>query len=254
MLKRFLPVAFAAAFVSLGLAPLGAARGVVSASRTTAPQSSQSADDVVAKNLDAKGGLKRLLAVQTIKQTSKMTGMGMDADVTAYYKRPNLVRQEIRVGGQLVINAFDGITPWIINPGTGTSRPIAISGPQADTIREQSHIDGPLVDYKARGYVVDLVGRERLDERQVIRLRMTSPARQVTQVYLDETTGLEVKTSAEIGKMKLEQTFADYRPVDGIQVAYLIRTFANGVQQSEIKVQTVEFNVKVDDALFKMPR
>jgi outer membrane lipoprotein-sorting protein len=235
MLKRFLGVALAVAWVS-------------------AVGASQSVDELVAKNLEAKGGLKRLLAIQTIKQTSKMTMQGMEASVTFYNKRPNMVRQEIQVKGELVVNAFDGITPWIINPATGTTRPIAISGPQAETIREQSHIDGPLVDYKARGYLLDLVGRESLDQARVFHLRLTSPGRQVTHVYLDETTGLELKLAADVGKVKLEQTFADYRPVDGIQVAHLLRTFTNGIQQNEIRVETVEFNIRVDDVLFRMPK
>jgi len=236
MLKRFFGVSLAVALVSAGVG------------------ASQSVDDLITKNLESKGGLKRLQAIQTIKTKSKMTMMGQEASVTFYNKRPNMVRQEIKVKGELVINAFDGITPWIINPATGTSRPIAISGPQAETIREQSFIDGPLVDYKARGYLLDLVGRETLDETRVFHLRMTSPARQVTHVYLDGTTGLELKLVAEVGKVKLEQTFADYREVEGVMVAHLLRTFTNGVQQSEIRVETVEFNVRVDDALFRMPK
>jgi outer membrane lipoprotein-sorting protein len=236
MLKRVVGVALAVAWVSAGVG------------------ASQSVDEFVAKNLEAKGGLKRLQSIQTIKQTSKMTMQGVEASVTFYNKRPNLVRQEIKVKGQQVVSAFDGVTPWIINPATGTSRAIAISGPQAETIREQSHIDGPLVDYKARGYLLDFVGREKMDETRVVHLRLTSPGRQVTHVYLDETTGLELKLAAEVGKVKLEQTFADYRPVDGIQVAHLLRTFTNGIQQNEIQVETVEFNVRVDDALFRMPK
>jgi hypothetical protein len=29
---------------------------------------------------------------------------------------------------------------------------------------------------------------------------------------------------------------------------------ANGVQQSELRVERVEFNIPIDDALFRMPR
>ena len=236
MLKRLLGVALALTWVSAGVG------------------ATQSADELIAKNLEAKGGSERLKAIQTIKQKSTMTMQGVPVEVTVYNKRPNMIRQEIKGKGELVVNAFDGITPWIINPATGTKQPIAISGPQAVTIREQSHIDGPLVDYKARGYSMEFVGRETLEETRVFHLKMTSPANQVTHIYLDETTGLELKLMFEVGKVKLEQTFGDYRPVEGIQVAHLVRTFTNGIQQSEIKIEKVEFNVRMDDALFRMPK
>jgi hypothetical protein len=52
----------------------------------------------------------------------------------------------------------------------------------------------------------------------------------------------------------VDQEFSDYRDVDGIQVPFMIRTSTNGVLQSEVRVQTVEFNVAMDDALFRMPK
>ena len=104
-----------------------------------------------------------------------------------YFKRPNLSRQEVQVDGQTVINAFDGTTPWIINPLTGFNRPVTVSGAQADSIREDSSFDGPLVDYKSRGMLIDYVGREPLGEGEAHHLRVTSASRQVRHLYLDAT-------------------------------------------------------------------
>lgn len=214
----------------------------------------QSVDDLVAKNIQAKGGLERLKSVQTIKQTSRMTMQGMEARMTVYSKRPNLLRQEVAMGGQTIINAFDGVTPWIINPLAGSPRPIAVSGPQANMIREQSNFDGPLVDYKAQGYSIDLVGLETLGTRKVHHLRLTGVSRQVTHLYLDAETGLEVKLASEVENLKLEQEFSEYRAVEGVTIPFVIRTLTNGVPQGEIRVETVQFNVPVDDAIFRMPR
>ena len=116
----------------------------VAAAGRGAPQAT--VDELVAKNLEAKGGLKRLRAVLSIKQTALLSMMGTQASMTIYSKRPNLVRQETKVAGQFVINGFDGVTPWIVNPLAGPPRPIVVSGPQADMIREQSEFDGPLVE------------------------------------------------------------------------------------------------------------
>jgi outer membrane lipoprotein-sorting protein len=218
----------------------------------TAPQGT--VDELVAKNLAAKGGLARLKAVETIKQTATMTMMGTSVPMTIYTKRPNMVRQEMTVDKKTIINSFDGQTPWIINPLTGSTLPMLVSGPQAAMIKEQSSFDGPLVDFKDRGITVSVEGLELAGDRVLIHLLVTSKTKQVRHLYLDSTTFLDVKMMTEQDKFKLEQEFDDYRDVDGIQWPFRTRTSTNGVLQSEIKVEKVEFNVKMDDALFRVPK
>jgi outer membrane lipoprotein-sorting protein len=215
----------------------------------------QSIDDLIAKNLEAKGGLARLKAIQSIKQTVNLKIQGtMEAVMTVYSKRPNRMRQEIQVADKTVVNAFDGVTPWIINPMVGSTRPMAVTGPQADMLREQGDFDGPLVDYKIKGYTIALVGSETLGDRKVHHLRVVSQSQQVIHLYLDAATGLEAKRTTEIEMLKLEQEFSDYKAVDGITIPFTIRTFTNGVPQGEIRVKSVEFNVAMDDAIFRMPK
>ena len=215
----------------------------------------QTVDELVAKNVLAKGGMEKLRSVQTVKQTGRVTMQGFEAKQVVYAKRPNLLRQELNMGGQLVIMAFDGRTPWMINPHLGAVAPIAMSGPPADMIREQSSFDGPLIDYKERGYLLELVGVETLGDRKAHHLKLTDQNRQVQHVYLDAETGLEAKlvSQNEIGQ-SFEQEMSDYRDVEGIKIPFTIRTLANGVPQGQIVVEKVEFNVKIDDSIFRMPR
>jgi outer membrane lipoprotein-sorting protein len=212
-------------------------------------------DDIIQKNLEARGGLARLRLITSIKQTGTLTMMGNEATLTIYSKRPNLLRQEMTVSGKQVINGFDGLTPWIINPLMGADRPILVSGPQADMIREQSEFDGPLVDYKAHGVAISVEGLEMAAEDQgLLHLKLTSPSKQVRHLYLDSVTYLDAKLMTEQQQMKLEQVFSDYRDVDGVKVPFMIRTLTNGIQQSEIKLTEVAFNVKMDDAMFRVPK
>ena len=214
----------------------------------------QSVDELIARNLEAKGGQAKLGAVQSIKQVAQASMSGMTATMTVYTKRPNRVRQEVKVGGQTMISAFDGVTTWVVNPMVGSDRPIAVTGPQADMLREQGDFDGPLVDYKTKGYTVELVGPESLGERKVNHLRVVSPSRQIVHLYLDASTNLEAKRSTEVESLKLEQELGDYRPVDGVMIPFHIRLLVNGVPQMEMKVDSVQFNVALDDAIFRMPK
>jgi hypothetical protein len=233
------------------------------AGQATDRQTPLSVDDIIAKNLTAKGGLETLKAIMTMKQTATVTFQGQASETTIWSKRPYYVRQEVTMGGQKVINGFDGQTPWIVNPLTGgpsggNTRPIMIQGPQADMIRDQSSFDGPLVDYKFRGITVVLDGFESAPGegtagRLLINLRLTR-GQQVSHLYLDGTTYLEVRLSTMTERTRLDQEFSDYRVVKGIKVPFLIRTLANGVLQSEMKVKSVEFDVPMDDAMFRVPK
>ena len=215
--------------------------------------SAQTVDELVDKNLAAKGGLERLRAVQTVRQTSRMTMQGIEAEFTMFGKRPNLIRQQISMQGQTIVMAYDGAVPWMLNPLLGSSSAILVTGPQAAMIREQSSFDGPLVDYKERGTKVELVGAETVGTRKAYHLKLTSKTGQIQHCYLDAATYLEMRlVSEDMGKM--EQELSDYREVEGIKIPFRVRLMQNGVVQSEIKVDKVEFNVKVEDSLFRIPK
>lgn len=230
------------------------ASGVSVAGQATPTPPQPSVEDIVAKHLDAMGGLERLKDIQTMKKVAKVTMQGRQATSTMYFKRPNLSRQEVVVDGKTVISAFDGTTPWIINPLTGFNSPVTVSGAQAASIREDSSFDGPLVEYKFRGTIIDYVAKEPLGEGEAHHLRLTTASRQIRHLYLDATTYLEVKLAAEVDRTKLEQLSSDYRDVDGVKVAHHLKTIVNGAVQGEMRLESVEFNLPIETALFRMPK
>jgi outer membrane lipoprotein-sorting protein len=225
--------------------------GLVTAVRAV-PQNK--VDDLIAKNLEARGGLERLQAVTTIKQVAMTTMQGADAKMTSYSKRPNMQRLETKVNDKTVISSFDGVTAWMLNPFMGVDRPIVLGESQADMIREQSVFDGLLPNLKVLGYTASVEGVESSGDRSLIHLKLVSASKQVRHVYLDSATFLEAKITIEQNQTKLEQQFLDYRDVKGLKEPFLIRMLVNGAVQSEIKVQSIEFNEKMDDALFRLPK
>jgi outer membrane lipoprotein-sorting protein len=231
--------------------------------RASAQQQPPSADEIVAKNLAAKGGLEKMKAVQTMKKTSRLStampgGQAIEGTLTMYSKRPNLSRQEVNLAGQTVVTAFDGQTAWTIDPMRGLSAPTPLSGPFGEATKEQSEFDDPFVDYQARGFAIELVGTEAAGDRKFYHLRVTSKDHKVQHVYVDTVTSLESKVVSELqtpqGKWELEQRYSDFRDVDGLKVPFSIQTFINGTEQATVKVDKVEFNAKFDDSVFKMPK
>lgn len=215
----------------------------------------QNVDDLVAKNVQAKGGADKVQAVQSLKQTGHLNVQGMTGTVTVYGKRPNLVRQEIVMGGQTVINAFDGTTAWSINPFSGSSAPVAVTGPQADDIKMQADFDSPLINYKAKGYQLEFVGEETIAGRKVNHLKLTSADKRTQQqIYLDAETSLETKIVGSGAMGPVENELSDYRDVMGLKLPFLMKMVSGGNVIGQIAVDSVVLNPKIDDSIFKMPK
>lgn len=214
----------------------------------------QTIEEIIARNLDAKGGAEQLRRIQSAKQTSTITVQGLEGTMVIYAKRPNLTRQEMTLAGQTVIQAFDGMTAWTQNPLAGVLEPTAILGPEAELIRAQAAFDGPFVDYQLRGYTMELLGDESLNGAAVHHVKMTDSQGRVQHAYLDITSGLEVRIVTENGSLTLEQDLSDYREVGGIKKPFFVRLSANGEAIGQITVQRVELDVRLDDALFKIEK
>jgi outer membrane lipoprotein-sorting protein len=233
------------------------ALGLVVAASTARAQT-PSVDDLVAKNMAARGGLDKLLGLQTMKMTGTVNVQGMDMPITVMTKRPNLLFQEMTMQGQRMVSAFDGTKVWAINPMLG-SAPRELTGPQADMIRDQASFDGPLVSYKDRGDTLEVAGSADLGGAKAWKLKLTRKmGGRVMFIYVDADTGLEKQwsTTVDQGGMSIDvdTVMLDYQPTpEGIVVARTMRTLVGGQQQGLLKVVSVEYNTPIEDTAFQMP-
>jgi len=215
-------------------------------------------DEIVAKNLAARGGLDKLRGLQTMKMTGTINVQGMDMPLTVMTKRPNLLFQEMTMQGQRMVSAFDGAKVWAINPMLGPG-PRELTGQQADMIRDQASFDGPLVNYKDRGDTLEMAGSADLGGAKVWKLKLTRKIGGRSMfIYVDADTGLEKQWSATVDQsgmtIDVDTVMLDYQPTpEGVLVARSMRTLVGGQQQGLLKVLTVEYNVPIEDAAFQMP-
>jgi len=215
-------------------------------------------DEIVAKNLAARGGLDKLRGLQTMKMTGTINVQGMDMPLTVMTKRPNLLFQEMTMQGQRMVSAFDGAKVWAINPMLGPG-PRELTGQQADMIRDQASFDGPLVNYKDRGDTLEMAGSADLGGAKAWKLKLTRKIGGRSMfIYVDADTGLEKQWSATVDQsgmtIDVDTVMLDYQPTpEGILVARSMRTLVGGQQQGLLKVLTVEYNAPIEDAAFQMP-
>ena len=239
------------------MARLALALSLFSVVATTAH--AQTVDEIVAKNLQAKGGAEKWQSVNSVKMTGKIASQGQQMPLTMYAKRPNKSRQEISLPDGKIIQAFDGTTAWVINPMTGSNAPQAAPGGVADTIKNAADFDGALINYKSKGHTIELIGKEKLGDKDVYHLKVTMKGGQVQHYFLDAESCLEMKTSAEVDlgmggpKQTLDTEMSNYKAEGGIMLPHTVKQSVNGKPLVEMSVMAVEFNAPVDDAMFTMP-
>ena len=228
----------------------------IAALTSSAPAFAQTADEIVAKNMQAKGGAEKWKSIASVKMSGTVSGQGGQAALTAYTKRPNLSRQDILTPKGKLVRAFDGVTPWVLPPGADIGR--EVSGPEAEAVRSNSDFDGPLVDYAAKGHKLELIGKEKAAGVDVYHLKMTRKDGRIEHYYFDADSGLEVKRSIELDTgggltQNLETEMSNFKSVDGIMVPHTLKQSISGKPVAQVNFDKIEINAPMDDALFKMP-
>jgi len=217
----------------------------------------ETVDDIIKKNIEARGGYENLKAVKTMKVTGKQMMQGIEVPFTIFQKRPKLIRLEATVQGQTMVQAYDGENPWWINPFMGSTDPQKMPEDQAKSIQEQSDMDGHLVDYKDKGHTVELIGKEDMEGTEVYKIKVELKNGDIRYDLLDTEYFLELKTIAKIKRqgteIEAETSVSDYKEVNGLMIAHSIETKVGGNVVSQIIIDTIEMDVDVDDSIFTMP-
>jgi len=219
----------------------------------------QTVDEIIAKNVQARGGMDKIKSVQTVRSTGTMTmGPGMEAPGLMIQKRPDMARIEFTLQGMTAIQAYDGKDAWQIMPFTGKKDPEAMSADDKKDLEENADIDGPLVDYKSKGNKVELLGKEKLEGTDAYKLKVTLKNGDVITMYLDADSFLEIKEELKRNvrgsEQEVEAVLGDYKEVNGVMFPFAMENGIKGSQQKQkITISKIELNTPVDDSLFKMP-
>ena len=256
-----------------------------------------SAADIVEKNVAARGGLQAWRAVQTMSLSGKLGAGGnrraslpipvpggksnpatlaprraeeAQLPFVMELKRPRKMRFELQFNGQTAIQVFDGANGWKLRPFLNhrvvepyTSEEMKMASMQAD-------LDGPLVDYAAKGTQVELAGMEKVEDRDTYKVKLTMKNGEAIHVWIDAQTFLESKIEGQPRRLDVtdhpvEVYFRDYLPVSGLQIAYVLETrvlqvakTALGLKDPPVPaektiIDKVVVNPKLDESLFSKP-
>jgi zinc protease len=222
----------------------------------------QTADEAVEKVLTAMGGRAALAKLTTRVATGaiSVSTQGVDIGGTAEfsYKAPNKARSLMKLdlsavgGSEMVIDRrCDGKTAFESNSMTGDRE---ITGNQLDNMLNAS-FPSPFLNYKEAGGKVEVAGKEKLGDRDAVVLVYTPKTGSTARLYFDAQTWLLIRSVGKVNVPEaggdIEQTTdpSDYREVDGVKVPFTL-VMNSPIQSITIRLQKVEHNKPIDDALF----
>ncbi len=219
----------------------------------------QSAEELVNKNIQAKGGIDKIKAIKSVRMTGKLNvGGGMVAASMQENERPNLIRETFTLQGMTAVTAYDGSTGWQIQPFGGHKDPELMGEDDLKDLLLDADFDGPLVDYKEKGNTVEFLGHDVVDGDDALRLKVTLKDGDIVYYYLDPDTFLEIRKEVqEFIRGSVRETVTDlgsYKPVAGVMYPYSISqgTKANPAAQTTT-IEKIEVNVPIDKADFALP-
>jgi hypothetical protein len=262
-----------------------------------------SATQIVDKNVAARGGLEAWRAVKTMSLAGKL-GAGGNQRATLQVpnpgptvvsakksgqqvaplrpveevrllflmelERPRKMRFELEFNGQTAVQVFDGANGWKLRPFLGRRVVEPYTADEMKTASIQADLDGPLVDYAAKGTRVELAGTEKVEGRDAYKIKMTMQSSQVLHVWIDALTFLETKIEGQPRRLDgtdhpVEVYFRDYRQVDGLQIPFVLETKVLTVAKTalglrdvpvppeRVSIDKVMVNPKFDETLFSKP-
>jgi hypothetical protein len=261
---------------------------------------SLSATQIIDKNVAARGGLAAWRAVKTMSLEGKLGAGGnqraslqvpvagptvvsarrssqpvalprpveeVQLPFLMELARPRKMRFELQFNGQTAIQVFDGANGWKLRPFLGRRVVEPYTADEMKTASVQADLDGPLVDYAAKGTRIELAGAEKVEGRDTYKIKMTMQSGQVLHVWIDALSFLEAKIEGQPRRLDgtdhpVEVYFRDYRQVEGLEIPFILETKVLPVAKTvtglrdvpvppeRVTIDRVVLNPKLDEALF----
>lgn len=218
----------------------------------------QTADEIISKHLSAIGGKEKISQIKSLYMEGAVDIMGNEAPMTSYILNGKGYKSEMEFNGQKIVNAMNEKGGWMINPMMGSSAPQPLPEEQFKSGKDQMVVGGALLDYQAKGSKAELLGKEKVANADVYKIKLTSKDNDASTYFIDANTFYLVKfikvASMAGQEAEVETSFSDHKKTDyGFVMPYKTEvTLPQGFSLA-INFKKVEVNKEMDPKIFEMP-
>jgi hypothetical protein len=226
------------------------------------------AAEVIDRNVAVRGGQEAWRKVNTMMWLGHLErggrADGPHIPFVMQLERPNRTRFEIKEQYNQFTRIFDGSRGWKVRPGNdGQPDMKAFSKEEVNYARDEFAIDGPLLDYKAKGVTADLDGIDMLDGHKAYRLSLKLASGTARKVWVDVETNLQVRydrpaTSPFAPGAPVSLYYTGYKTVDGLKIPAGLQTSSapnRSVRETgdKLVIDRMIVNPKLDAQAFLPP-
>ncbi|MEX3944288.1 outer membrane lipoprotein-sorting protein [Paraburkholderia sp. BR10937] len=237
--------------------------GSSAASAQTAGAAHMSAAQIVERNVAARGGLQAWHAVNTMTMSGQLEAGGTKNTKLPFamtLKRPRKSRIEVRFNDQTAFQVYDGAQGWKVRPFLGRNEVEPYTPAEAKAAASWAELDGPLMDYAAKGTHIDVLGMEMVEGHRAYVLKLSLKDGTSRRVWIDAASFLELKIDGDPRKLdgKMHNVaifYRDYRKEGGLVMPHTLETVVVGARGThKLIIDKVALNPQADDALFAKPQ
>jgi hypothetical protein len=222
------------------------------------------AQTLLDKNLEARGGADALAAIKSIRFDGRIIFPGdFELKYDETRARGGADGTEMRMNGTVqgltYVQAYDGSTAWRINPFQGRKDPETMSADEARSVADEGMVEGVLQASRHDGSTVSYLGREDFDGTSAYKLKVTQKDGDEFTYLLDPDTFLEIKVTETRRIRGAEQTteseLGDYEKVGGVYFPMSVDNWTQGQsnQRQRVIIETATANPPVTPDLFELP-
>jgi outer membrane lipoprotein-sorting protein len=218
----------------------------------------QTADEIINTYVKTVGGIEKFKALSGTKTEMSVNYQGMDIPVEMVQLKGGKMYLKINFQGQEITQmAFDGTTAWSTN--FMTMKAEKMESEMVENIKQEAiDFPDPLMDYKAKGYTAEYLGKETKEGAECHKIKLVKKPQlidgekvdNVVFYYFDLENNVPIMTETEMkqGPMKGQMatsTMSDYQEVDG-----LFFPFSMNQGGQAMKIKKITLNPTVDEKEF----
>ncbi len=211
----------------------------------------QTADEVIDKYVTALGGKEKILSLKSVKKVGSLNVQGMDVGVTVTRVQGVGSRNDISVPGMgegfQVVNPIKG---WDFMPFMGQASPEEVSVDKLKSSLSLLDIQGLLVNYKEKGSQVEMSGKEKVENTECYKLKLTDKQGVISTLFIDSKSNYLVKSiitaKSSNGDINTELSFGDFKKTEE---GYIF-PFSEVMERGTIIFTSIETNKLVDEKIF----
>lgn len=232
---------------------------------TTQIVSAQTADEIIATYFENTGGIENWNGLNSMTSKASINQGGMEIPLTIINMKDGRQLVEYEVQGKVLKEAFDGEVSWAYN--FMTMEPEKSDAESTENMkRESGDFPDPFLNYKEKGYSIELLGKETVEGVECFKIKLTKKPQLVdgqevdnivyyffdTENYVPIVTESEIKSGEMKGKIA-RGTFSDYDEVEGLYFPFSVSQGIKDMGSQTINFTSFELNPKIDDAIFEFP-